>query len=85
MGKLNVVADELVLQEKNEKNEKELSNSNNNNNELKQFINNVLNSMGRYQWAIFLAISFNGIIFGINHTLTAFHIYTPTFYCKVGT
>lgn len=80
MGKLNDIAEELVLQEKSETKEKEISNY-----ELKQIINNVLNSMGRYQWAIFFAISFNGIIFGINHTLTAFHIYTPTFYCKVYT
>lgn len=52
-------------------------------NDLRKTITNVLDYMGKYQYAIFFAIAFNGLIYGINHTITSFHIYTPTFYCKV--
>lgn len=52
-------------------------------NDLQKTITKVLDYMGKYQYAVFFAIAFNGLIYGINHTLTSFHIYTPTFYCKV--
>lgn len=51
---------------------------------LKITISNVLDYMGRYQYALCFAFLFNGWIYGINHNLTAFHVYTPPeFYCKV--
>lgn len=52
-------------------------------NDLPRIISDVLNYMGRYQIALFIALAMNGLIYGINHTLTAFHIYTPKFYCDV--
>lgn len=50
---------------------------------LKATISKVLNYMGRYQIALCTALLLNGLIYGINHNLPAFHIYAPTFYCKV--
>lgn len=54
-------------------------------NDLPRIISDVLNYMGRYQIALFIALAMNGLIYGINHTLTAFHIYTPKFHCDVST
>lgn len=54
-----------------------------NNSDVRALIGRVLNSMGRFQYAILFAMAVNGIIFGVNQTLTSFHVYTPTFYCKV--
>lgn len=51
--------------------------------DLKTTITNVINFMGRYQIVICLAFILNGFIYGINHNLTAFHVYTPEFYCEV--
>lgn len=50
---------------------------------LKLTISRVLEYMGRYQIALCIAFLFNGWIYGINHNLPAFHIYTPAFFCKV--
>lgn len=52
-------------------------------NSLIATIDSVISFMGRYQILLFVAFLSNGLIFGINHNLTAFHIYTPTFYCEV--
>lgn len=52
-------------------------------NDLKTTITEVISFMGRYQMAICLAFILNGFIYGINHNLTAFHVYTPAFYCEV--
>lgn len=51
--------------------------------DLPRTIGDVLNYMGRYQKVLFIALALNGIIYGINHTLTAFHVYRPEFYCDV--
>lgn len=51
--------------------------------DLTRTIGDVLNYMGRYQKILFIALALNGIIYGINHTLTAFHVYRPEFYCDV--
>lgn len=53
------------------------------NKDLSRIMSQVLDRMGRYQIALFIALVLNGLIYGINHTLTAFHIYTPAFTCKV--
>lgn len=51
--------------------------------DLKKTITDVINFMGPYQMAICLSFILNGFIYGINHNLTAFHVYTPAFYCEV--
>lgn len=51
--------------------------------DLKKTITDVIGYMGRYQMAICLAFILNGFIYGINHNLTAFHVYTPAFFCEV--
>lgn len=50
---------------------------------LVELVPRVVNRMGKYQIFIIVLLSFNSAIVAINHTLTSFHIYTPTFHCSV--
>lgn len=50
---------------------------------LVELVPRVINRMGNYQILIIVLLSFNSAIVAINHTLTSFHIYTPTFHCSV--
>lgn len=51
--------------------------------ELKETIMSVINFMGRYQIVVCAAFILNGLIYGFNHFITVFYVYTPKFYCKV--
>lgn len=52
-------------------------------NNLVELVPRVLDRMGKYQIFIIVLLSFNSAIVAINHTVTSFHIYTPTFHCSV--
>lgn len=48
--------------------------------DISELVNRVIERFGRHQVLIYLLLCTNSIIVAINHTLTTFHIYTPTSY-----
>lgn len=50
---------------------------------LPQLIENVIASMGRFQYAIVFILSFNNAITAIANVITTFYSFQPTFSCGV--
>lgn len=44
---------------------------------LGQFVDRAIDHFGRYQKCIVIVLCINSIVVAINHTVTAFHVYTP--------
>jgi len=51
-------------------------------NDIKELIHNLIEKNGKFQFILIILLCLNSIQVGINHTITSFHIYTPTFYCN---
>ncbi|XP_055383940.1 organic cation/carnitine transporter 2-like [Condylostylus longicornis] len=51
-------------------------------NDIKELIQNLIEKKGRFQIILIVLLCLNSIQVGINHTITSFHIYTPSFHCN---